>query len=129
MTGRQEREWHLNREICEIETGMGRVYSPPEVLGRFTYGVAIGWYGVAPLALGDMRAIEGHRPGAIPAWGNALGIRSDIFPRAEGPRHSNFPVMRPIASGTWGGPLALEGILGALPGALPQAGMASRRWR
>ena len=109
---------------------MARAFSPPEVLGRFTYGVAIGWYGVAPLALGDMRAIEGHRPGAIPAWGNALGIRSDIFPRAEGPRHSNFPVMRPIASGTWGGPLALEGIfLGGGSYGVAIGWYGARRWR
>ena len=62
---------------------------------------------VAPLALGDMGAIEGHRPGSIPAWGNGLGIRSDIFPRAEGPRHSIFSNLRPACSDSWVGPLAL----------------------
>ena len=69
--GARGREQEANEEgrMRNEETGawVGPLALAGNYWGALPMAPAIGWYGVAPLALRDMGAIEGHRPGAIPA--------------------------------------------------------------
>lgn len=50
---------------------MGRAFSPENRLGNPTQGVALGWYGTGPLALGIRQGLRAkgaspYQPGATP---------------------------------------------------------------
>ena len=85
--------------------------------------------GLRPPAQARVAVVSGPKARMIPAWGIAPHPGVTKSGSANGAINSSVPVWdRPMKEGM-GRAFSPCTVVDALPGALPQAGMGSRRWR